>query len=233
MAAFWQFFSFEQQRWDAMFHGGLPTAERWIAAAMCWDDFEEDPPDVHEDPQGYLDAAWALASPEVRQEAHELANGGPVYCGLDAAAASRLDAIVTGFFAPEGLWEVLGGTLETADIGIAQRAMMELLSRAEPVRQGGFLGFGGRESPGFPVTMARLLVDGRRLGTQAPTDMANLYFVLAPDEVPRLLREVSGLLAVDRPWKEPEFRLSIVESLVGALERAGSAGRMLAGLRVL
>jgi hypothetical protein len=68
VSMFWQYFSFRQERWDAIFGGGLPGAERHVVASATWDDLPEwddkgtEFPDPSENLEAYLDAVYRQAT---------------------------------------------------------------------------------------------------------------------------------------------------------------------------
>src|SRR5262245_4084053 len=71
VSSFWQYFSFRQERWDAIFGGGLPGAERHVVASAVWDDMPawdnegNEFPDPSDDLDAYLDAVYRQASEHV------------------------------------------------------------------------------------------------------------------------------------------------------------------------
>jgi len=79
------------------------------------------------------------------------------------------------------------------------------------------------------VQSAQWLLSGRRCGTNEAPGAEDRYFVLEPTETHDVLREVEGLVSVDRPWQTPEFELSVQQELVGSLWKAASKGLYLAG----
>ena len=228
MGAFWQLFSFEQRRWNALFDGGVPDAKEQFAASATWDHVDGDLPDPEKEPKRYLEALWKAARPMVVEMAEHMARNGISYRGLTPDKAALLDAMVVGFFCPEGLKSLLHYTVEHRH-GLSPRAVSELLSRSRPARVGGFLGIGGKVSMGQPINLAPWLATGRRYGTNDPPSSSDKYFIFTAAEVRELLSEVSGLLAVDRKWQIPEFEQDIRSELLPALEHASLGSLSLAG----
>ncbi|MFL6659383.1 MAG: hypothetical protein ACJ8GW_14990, partial [Massilia sp.] len=176
----------------------------------------------------YLDAVWRNAPPHIVAITEHVARYGISYSKLATDDAALLDATVVGFFCPEGLEPILPYTDEHLE-GLSPQAVDELLSRDAPVRRGGFLGFGGKVEPGFPVTLANFLATGRRHGTTELPDPQHKYFIFNQEEVRRVLEEVSGLLAVQGRWRTPAFEAHICAELLPALQRAAKNNLMLAG----
>jgi len=228
MGLFWQFFSFERERWDAAFNGKIPDARKHFAASAVWDHVNDDLPDPESEAKQYLDALWKFAPPKVVDLAERIAHHGISYEGLSRDSAALLDSMVVGFFCPEGLASLLDYTVEHKQ-GVSPKAIGELLSRSQSARVGGFLGMGGKVCGGMPITLAQCLGTGRRFGTHEVPNEKDKYFVLDDEEVRLLLSEVSGLLAVEREWKTPEFERVVRDELLPALERAAAGGRYLAG----
>ena len=230
VSMFWQYFSFRQERWDTIFGGGLPGAERHVVASAtwdglpAWDDEGSEFPDASENLEAYLDAVYRQAPASVVRMATRICTLGISYDGLDRREAAELDSMIVGFFCKEGLQALLQYKIEHRN-GLHGVVVAELLSRARP--SGGFLGIGSKE--GFPVSLATAFDTGRRMGTTQTPDSSGVYFVLRPSEVPVALQEVDGLLALDRPWRTPEFRDAIDAELRGALVRARDGGLCLAG----
>jgi hypothetical protein len=227
MGMFWQYFSFEPKKWKALFDGSAPRAKKYFVTGT-WDSLDPNLPDPEEQTEEFLNFVWKTAPRDIVQIAEHLARNGPTYRGLTGPQSKILDSMFTGIFSPEGAEPLLRFTHEH-QAGLAQRAVVELLSRAEPARVGGILGVGGRVSIGQPVLLARFLSTGRRCGSDEPPSPEDMYFVFEPAEIPQVLNEVGGLLAVDRPWKTAEFEQSVREELLPALRRAAEARRYLAG----
>ncbi|MFO1216610.1 MAG: hypothetical protein U1E72_18685, partial [Burkholderiaceae bacterium] len=228
MGMFWQFFSFDPQRWEALVTGQVPDAKKYFAASATWDQVDDDFPDPEEQPKQYLDALWKSAQPEVAAMAQHIALNGISYRGLTTASAALLDSMVVGFFCREGLESVLHFTIEHKD-GLSPKAVSELLSRSQPARTGGFLGFGSKVSLGQPVNLSPWLATGRRNGTNDAPTPDDKYFIFSGSEARELLTEVTGLLAIDRQWQTPEFERHIRRELLPAIERAAGANLCLAG----
>lgn len=228
MSAFWQYFSFPQARWTALFDGSRPDASRRLVASAYWESVEGAVPDPEADPAGYLDAVYQQAPSALRDLAGRLSTRGFDYAGATPAEARRLDSMVVGFFCPEGLEDVLGYRIEGTD-GLASRAVDELLARSRPQRRGGLFGLGARVQPGHPVTLAPFLASGRRIGTATPPYIEDRYFLFDPGEVPVVLAEVDALLALDRPWATDDFRLAVLREVRAALAAAAARGDCLAG----
>jgi len=230
VSRFWEYFSFRQERWDAIFGGGLPGADRHVVASATWDDLPTwddegtEFPDPSDDLEAYLDAVCLQAPERVVRMARRICASGISYKGLDRCEAAELDSMIVGFFCLEGLEALLQYKIEHRN-GLHGSVLAELLSRARP--SGGFLGMGSKE--GFPVSLATAFNTGRRIGTTQAPDSSGVYFVLRTSEVPLALQEVDALLALDRPWRTPEFRDAIDEELRGALVRARDGGLCLAG----
>ena len=224
MGMFWQYFSFEEKRWNAIFGGGLPGAARHVIASAAWEDPEVEFPDPSEDLEAYLDAVNSRAPEEVVRIANRICSRGISYDDLDREEATLLDSMIVGFFCREGLETLLEYKIEHWN-GLHAGVVADLLSRAQ--RRGGFLGIGARK--GFPISLAGIFESGRRIGTAQRPDIDGLYFMLSTREVPLALQEVDGLLAVERPWRLPEYRAFVEEELRRALVRARESGSCLAG----
>lgn len=228
MGAFWQYFSFEPRRWDALFDGSMPDAPRRIVASAWWDQVEAELPDPEADAPAYLEALYRLAPPEVTGLAERLCSSRFDAATLTADEARRLDGWIPGFFCAEGLEALLDLRIEHRD-GLAAAAVKELLERGAATKAGGFLGFGARESPALTLRLAPFLATGRRLGTEVAPHSFDKAFVLRPEEAGVLLAEVDALRAVDRPWKTDEFRAAVDAELRAGLARAAGEGRCFAG----
>lgn len=225
MGMFWQYFSFAEARWNAIFGGGMPGAERHVIASAVWDSFlDADLPDPAIDLEAYLDAVNRMAPEPVRRLAKRICTSGISYDGLGREEAAALDSMIVGFFCTEGLETLLEFKIEHWD-GLHGNLTADLLSRSKP--RGSFFGIGGQK--GFPVTLATMFDRGRRIGSHERPTSDGLYFLLSPGEISLALREVEGLLALDRPWRSPEFREEIEKELRGALLKANDGKRCLAG----
>jgi hypothetical protein len=111
MSAGWSFYSFSGPRWDAVFGGGLQGAEDQVIQSATWDR------SVRNDEQ----VSIRLARTIVRS--------GISYRGLSAAEADELDAIIAGFFCPEGLEDLLGYDYESPD-GVSMAVVNALVDRS-------------------------------------------------------------------------------------------------------
>lgn len=227
MAAFWQYFSFEPRRWDALFDGSRPDASRRIVAAVCWDQVEADLPDPESDEPAYLEALYGLAPPAVTRLAERLCGGRFDARVLSADDARRLDAWMPRFFCAEGLEAVLELRIEHRD-GLAAAAVNELLERGAATKTGGFFGLGARTLPALPSRLAPYLATGRRLGTDVAPHSFDKSFVLRPEEAAELLADIDALRTADRPWKTDEFRVAIHDELRAGLARAVGEARCFA-----
>ena len=224
MGSFWQLFSYEPQRWNAIFSGEVPAAKKHLVAGI-WDGGEVELPDPEVDPIGYLNGLWETAPPSTAELAERITSNGISYQGLSGEQANVLDSMVVAAFTHEGLEPLLNSSVEQADAGLALREIDELLSRRELARVGGFLGFGGKTSVGYPTSVMQWFLSGRRYGTSEPTGKGARYVILGRDEVKEALRDVEGLLAVHRAWKTPEFEMSIRKELLPALQRVVASNK--------
>src|SRR5262245_13397541 len=185
VSSFWQYFRFRQERWDAIFGGGLPGAERHVVASAVWDDMPawdnegNEFPDPSDDLDAYLDAVYRQASEHVVSMARRICTLGISYDGLDKREAAELDSMIVGFFCIEGLEALLQYKIEHWN-GLHAVVVAELLSRARP--SGGLLDIGSKG--GYPVSLATAFNTGRRMGTTQTPDSSGVYFVLRPSEVP-------------------------------------------------
>jgi hypothetical protein len=227
MGAFWQFFSFEPKRWRSLFDGSSPDAKIYFVTS-AWESTDPRLPDPERQRRKYLDFIWKVAPRGIVEVAEHLAKRGPTYVGLTQAQARILDHMLVGLFSAEGGEFILKYKVEHKD-GLADSAVRELLSRSQPAKVGGVFGVGGRVSLGYPVQVAQWLVTGRRCGTNEAPNVEDRYFVFEPAETHDVLREVEGLISVDRPWQTPEFEGSVQQELAGTLRRAASKGLYLAG----
>jgi hypothetical protein len=85
MSTRWSFYSIARQRWDAIFGGGLQGAEDHVIQSVTWDR-----------------TIWKDEQVPIRL-AQKIVRKGVSYSGLSAQEADHLDAIIVGFFCPEGL----------------------------------------------------------------------------------------------------------------------------------
>ena len=147
MSSFWQYFSFPRERWDAIFGGGLPGADRHVVASATWDDLPTwddegtEFPDPSDDLDAYLDAVYRQASEHVVSMARRICTLGISYDGLDKREAAELDSMIVGFFCIEGLEALLQYKIEHWN-GLHAVVVAELLSRARP--SGGLLDIGSK-----------------------------------------------------------------------------------------
>jgi hypothetical protein len=111
MSTRWSFYSFDRPRWDAIFGGGLEGAEDQVIQAVIWDR------SVRRDEQVLIRLAQTIVS------------SGISYRGLSAEEADDLDAIIVGFFCPEGRQDLLGYDNESPD-GLSMAVVDELVDRA-------------------------------------------------------------------------------------------------------
>src|SRR5262245_59629318 len=129
MGMFWQYFSFKEERWNAIFGGGLPGAARHVVASAAWDDPEAEFADQSENLEAYLDAVNSRASEEVVRMANRICARGISYDDLDREDAALLDSMIVGFFCPEGLAILLEYKIEHWE-GLHAGVVSDLLSRA-------------------------------------------------------------------------------------------------------
>ena len=226
MGMFYQYFSIEPQRWNALFNGSIPNAKKHFAASATWGHVEVDLPDPETQKSEYLNTLWNLASPNIVALAEHVSQHGISYRGLSEESASLLDSMIAGFFCQEGLESVLKYTVEHSN-GLSQYAIEELLSRSLTKKVGGILGLGSRVSFGQPVKLAQWLKTGRRFGTSEPPNPEDKYFFLESDEIEVMLSEVRALLAVDRNWKTKNFESAVRKELLAALEKTSAEKKYL------
>jgi hypothetical protein len=228
MGMFWQYFSFDENRWNDIFGGGNPRAIKRVISSAVWDSVEEELPEFESSPEEYYDALVKYAPNRIKNLSESICKNGISYDYLPPEDCELLDRMIVGFFCPEGLEDLLGYTYEHRE-GLSSKALHELRLRTESASSGGFFGFGAKRIPGVSLAVASAVFDGRRYGQVAKPSVNDPYFVLSASEVALAAQEIEGLLMADRPWTSTEFRDSIRTELLGALESAVAKGRALAG----
>jgi hypothetical protein len=230
MGMFWTYETFDEAKWASVFGAGQETYVRDVVASMVWDldgwD-QTDLPDPDHKRSAYLDEVLKRAPRAEVELARRLVHEGISYAGLLPAEARRMDGIVTGFFAQEGIPHLLDVRSAMRDGQLSMEVARELVARGAPPSRGLF-GPGGAAAPLVPTTLAPILVEGRRFGTQeASKDQP--YFMLSASEIPLALAEVGMLVATPTPWSIDEFRQTAEGEIRGALRVARDANRALFG----
>lgn len=227
MGMFWNYSSFPRERWESVFGGGA-NAEKQVVASYMWYRLDGTEPDLDPDSDEWLNAVVSQAPTRITQLAGELCRKGFSYENRSKDEAATLDSMVTGFFCPEGIEDLLEAEVVGGD-GIKPFVLEELLSRGKGERRGGFLGIGGTTVPSIATQLAQFLVSGRRINSRDPPTSENQYVVFWEDEVPRVRAEVELLLQRQKPWSHAEFEQELRSNVLAALVAAESSRRCLFG----
>jgi hypothetical protein len=214
MGMFWQFFAFEQKRWDAVFGGGYPKAEKLVIASAIAQreenlDLDFDP----EKPGEWLDTLDERCPDDVREIAHRFCTEGVSYAGLSGDDLAMVDEWIVGWFSPEGLENPLEYRIVHRD-GMSNRAVRELLGRAKP-------GFFGKLEKVIPQLSA--FDKGRRFGSTSAPVLEVPYFIYNTEQAAQALKECEGLIAASAPWRTPGFRAEVETELLPGLRSAVEA----------
>jgi len=218
MSARWSFYSFSRPRWDAIFGGGLQAAEDQVIQSATWDR------NVRNDEQ----VSIRLARMIVRS--------GISYRGLSVAEADELDAIITGFFCPEGLEDLLGHDYESPD-GLSMAVVNALIDRsAQPLEQASRRSRVVDEEPAAAPSLLQHLKVGRRhngAGAAVPDEMtpnpSNRYLILDTEEIFRFHNQVAWVINRPLPWPHSALEATARQCLLEVLASAQKKGRWLAG----
>jgi hypothetical protein len=196
MSSRWSFYSFSKPRWDAIFGGGLQGAEDEIVQSATWDRSAGNDEQV----------SIRLAQTIVRR--------GISYRGLSAAEADELDAIIAGFFCPEGLEDLLGYDYESPD-GLSMVVVDALVDRSaqslETPSQGSqFVD----EKPTASPSLLQYLKVGRRhngAGAEVPDEKLRRAVQRLADTPDRAAAERRVKLELER-MPNPSNRYLILDS---------------------
>ena len=221
----WDFYSFSWERWSGIFGGGLSGAAEQVVESATWD----------------VGACKDLAV--VERIARDIVANGLSYEGLSEDEQTVLDNIVTGFFCPEGLEELLGFEYES-DEGIHPSCTDMLIDRAwadqsrPPTPRVGLLKrlFGHTEpavdrpsrqgKPDIELNVLPAFRNGRRLnGSGKPSEP---YCILSPQEVVQLRQEIETLLDLPKPWPKPDLESALRNDFLAPVQSIESKGAWLA-----
>jgi hypothetical protein len=228
MGMFWHYVTFSGQRWNDVFGGGFPDAERRVIASYMGWRSDGTEPDCEGDPQGWLSAVVKQAPPRVSALARSMCRAGVSYDALGDDDADLLDNIISCLFPQEGMADILEVTHCGGD-GVKPFILEELLQRGRARRQGGFVGLGGKLVPASPVDHVRCIVSGRRLGSQSAPSRSCQYIVYRADEVSPARSEIELLLKREVPWSDPVFESEVTTNILAALAQAERDGRSVFG----
>src|SRR5215467_7238369 len=226
MSSQWYFYSFSKERWDAIFGGGLEGAEEKVIQSVTWDR-----------------GAWNDERVPIRL-AQTIVKKGISYDGLSARQAEYLDKVITGFFCPEGLEDLLRYEPESPE-GLSTSIVNALVDRAGNATLVHYLLIGRHyNASGVKISdkmleavlesldnsMDRVAMEqqARALLAETPT-ASNRYLVLAPEEISRLHDEIASAIARPRPWPHPSYEVTARTCLLGTLTSAQNKKRWLAG----
>jgi hypothetical protein len=181
MSTRWNFHSFAGPRWDAVFGGGLPGAEDHVIQSVTWDRT------IWKDEQVPIGLAQTIV------------RNGISYDGLSAQEADLLDAIIVGFFCPEGLEDLLGLEYESPD-GLSMAVVEALVERAaEASREASPSSRSfDHKRPAGPQLLDYLLVGRRHNGAGAE---------ISEDRLARALQRVAD--TTDRVAVERQVRIRL------------------------
>src|SRR5262245_38788506 len=226
----WVIQSFDRERWDDLFGGGLPGAEQKLLDAMlCYHEGYFD--DYSDELRPGPDRERILATPEgqdSRALSSHLARNGFTYAGLSASRSMRLDRLACFLWSqePEGFQSVLNVKGHSPDFYPATTELLYRVGHKSRLRL-----FGPRPDPlvpPIPVRLLPLLLTGRRFGTNAePTKTPGQYYViLSPSAVAEMRDEVVAAINVPIAWANAPYDPEVTEeSLLAPLNEIAKSGR--------
>lgn len=228
MGMFWNYYTVSRDSWESVFGGKSTASIKHVLASYMWDRLDGNEPDIETDREAWLQALIQQAPRPIIKLVTDLCENGFSYAQRSAEEAGILDELVSGFFAAEGLADVLNIRSEGGD-GIKSFILEELLKRSLPVKTGGFLGFGGKQQPGTAIELLPFIVSGRRVGNNERPCQESQYFVFWENELPQLRSEIELLLRQNRPWSHPGFEAVVKDNILAAVISAESSNRILFG----
>lgn len=228
MSMFWSYYTTSRDRWQSIFGNHSDQAIKQVLASYMWERLDGDVPDFEADQDAWFRAVIEQTPKPVVQLVTDLCSNGFSYAQRSTEDAAVMDKIMTGFFCPEGLEELLSIERVGGD-GIKSFILEELLKRGQAKKSGGFLGFGGKLLPGTPVELSPFLVSGRRFASDQQPGRESTYVVFMEHELPKLREEIERLLRQDRPWSDQQFETEVMENTLAAVIKAESTNRILFG----
>lgn len=224
MSSYWQYYLINENTWNSVFGGGNEEAKRLVLTAVApWSISTADAAPQNE--QAYLSDTIE----ELKDFVDQVCNYGISYQNLSESDSDLMDKLIINCLNSEGSRSLLNPIVAHKE-GIRPFVLEELLSRSKDINIGGFFSLGSKLNKGFPVSLAKHLVEGRRIDSESKPDHMFKYFLLSPDEVLIVLSEIEGLLSINRLWSHPDIESSIRDDLVTAIENAKSRGLCLAGI---